>query len=270
MDHFEAQRQRLRSLFGVFFAPEVTGALLPLARPAVRLGVDGEATVRLGGAPSLPLGEPWPTWRDRPLDFLGSVDFAQLPQVPDLPDKGTVAFYYASDLPRPWGDDQGQRDAWRVLSGDLQIVEPPSGALTFPECSLQAAPFLSLPAPQEPLLQRLEGIYSGVLSVYEQLHVAWQQYIWPDDAPAHQLGGWPALVQRSVAPDCHYASTGRDPESEPLSPEETAALVDDWRLLLQLDSDQRLGWHWGEPGRVYFCTCQDDPVETAWLTLQAT
>ena len=270
MDHFEAQHQRLRSLFGVFFAPEVTGALLPLARPAVRLGTEGETTVTLGGPPLLPPGEPWPTWGDRPLDYLGSVDFDRLPHVADLPAKGTVAFYYASALPRPWGDQPGQRDAWRLYSGELREVPLPPGASTFPECSLKAAPFLSLPAPKEPFLERLEGLYSGVLPVYEQLHVAWQQHIWPDDTPAHQIGGWPLLVQRPVAADCHYASTGRDPDTAPLTHEEVSALAEEWRLILQLDSDPRLGWDWGDPGRLYFCTRRDTPLESAWMALQAT
>ncbi|GAA3950778.1 hypothetical protein GCM10023085_36820 [Actinomadura viridis] len=270
MDHFAAQRRRLRSLFGVFFAPEVTGTLLPLARPAVRLVSGGEAAVRLGGAPLLPPGEPWPVWRGRPLGHLGTVDFARLPGVPGLPGEGTFAFYYASGLPRPWGDDPGQRGAWRVYTGDLHEVEPPDGAQVFPHCALSAEPFLSLPAPQEPLLQRLESVYSGVLPVYEQLHVAWRQHIWPDDAPVHQLGGWPVLVERPVGPDCHTAATGHETGAAPLSTDELAAAAEEWRLVLQLDSDERLGWHWGEPGRVYFCARRGEPLESAWLTLQAT
>ncbi|MFD0691275.1 DUF1963 domain-containing protein [Actinomadura fibrosa] len=275
MDHFAAQLQRLRSLFGLFFAPEVTADLLPLARPALRLGLDGEVTVHLGGAPLLPPGEPWPEWNGRPLDFLGAFDFtalSELGEVPGLPATGTAAFYYASEAPRPWGDQVGQRDGWRVFTGRLQPTTAPPGASAYPSCRLGAAPFLSLPSPQEPAVRRLEQHYSGILSVYEQLHVAWSQYAWPDDMPVHQLGGWPALVQRPVGPDCQLASSGRDLGSTTvpaLSMDEEAAVAE-WRLLLQLDSDQRLGWHWGDPGRVYFCARQNQPLEQTWLTVQAT
>ncbi|MDL4771625.1 MULTISPECIES: YwqG family protein [Thermomonosporaceae] len=274
MDHFATQRQRLRSLFGVFFAPEVTGALLPLIRPALRLGADGPVTVRLGGTPLLPPDEPWPVWEGRPLDFLGAVDFAELAAlgpIAGLPAEGTAAFYYASEIPRPWGDAPGQRDGWRVFTGgDLREAEPPAGTSNYPPCPVEAAPFLSLPSPQEPVVRRLEELYSGILPVYEQLYVAWTQYAWPDDLPVHQLGGWPALVQRPVGPDCLLASTGRDAESAEMSGDEQAAAEEEWRLLLQLDSDKRLGWHWGDPGRVYFCTRDQEPLERSWLTLQAT
>jgi len=275
MDHFAVQLQRLRSLFGLFFAPEVTAVLLPLTRPALRLGVEGEVTVRLGGTPLLPAGEPWPTWDGRPLDFLGVIDFAELAgfgEIPGLPGTGTAAFYYASEAPRPWGDEAGQRDGWRVFTGRLETATAPPGASSYPECELGVAPFLSLPSPQEPVLQSLEQTYSGVLPVYEQLHAAWSQHAWPDDIPVHQLGGWPALVQRPVGPDCLFASSGRDLDaltSADLSPDDEAA-VEEWRLLLQLDSDKRLGWLWGDPGRVYFCSRDNEPLEHTWLTVQAT
>jgi hypothetical protein len=270
MDRDEAQFSMLRSLFGIFFTPEITRALLHLVRPALRLGGDGDATVRLGGRPLLPPGESWPTWRDRPLDYLGAVDFARMPCVAGLPSKGTYAFYYVNDLPRPWGDDPAQRGAWRLFGGELHEVETPPDVPSLPECPLRAAAFLSLPSPQEPIMSRLERSYVGVLPVYEELYVAWRQHVWPDNAAVHQIGGWPVIVQRPVALDCHYASTGRDMDTAPLSRGEVAAVADQWRLLLQLDSDQRLGWHWGDPGRIYFCTRQDQPLETAWLTLQAT
>ncbi|MFI0354022.1 DUF1963 domain-containing protein [Actinomadura sp. 9N407] len=265
MDHFEVQHRRLRSLFGVFFAPEVTGALLPLARPALRLTAGAEGTVRFGGTPLLPPGESWPSWQGRPLDYLGSVDFGLVPEVPGLPPKGTAAFYYTAGPPRPWGDDPDHRGAWRVFTGDLQKTDAPA----LPERTLDAEPFLSLPAPQEPLLNRIEGLYSGTLAVYEQLHAAWQQHVWPDATPVHQLGGWPALVQRPVGTDCHRASTGLEGDAS-FTIDEQVAVNEEWRLLLQLDSDDGLGWHWGDPGRLYFCTHLDSAPETAWMTLQAT
>lgn len=277
MDHFDAQRQRLRSLFGVFFAPEVLGALLSLARPALRLGGEGGVPVRFGGTPLLPPGEPWPVWDGRPLAFLGAVDFAKLTAalgpVPGLPGGGSAAFYYANGAARPWGDDPSQRDGWRVFAGDLSEVEAPPDAVACPQCLVGAAPFLSLPSPQELAIQRLEQDYPGTLAVYEQLYVSWAQHAWPDDTPVHQLGGWPALVRRPVGTDCLYASSGR-PIDLPEGglgelPEEELAEAERWRLLLQLDSDARLGWHWGDPGRVYFCTHQDQPLERTWLTVQS-
>ena len=274
MDEITVQRQRLRQLFELFLDTEMLGAVLPLARPALRLAAEGGTPVHFGGAPLLPEGEPWPQWGGRPLDFLGVIDFADLPasgDIPGVPATGAAAFYYASEVPRPWGDDADQRDGWRVFTGALERASPPPGAVVFPRTRMHAAPFLSLPSPQEPALHRLETRYPGLLAVYEQLHAVWSRHIRPGGLPAHQLGGWPALVQRPIEPDCLYASTGRalDSVGSPeLSPDEARA-AQDWRLLLQLDSDERLGWYWGDPGRVYFCGRRDDPLRETWLTVQA-
>src|SRR5690348_1023059 len=122
MDDFEAQRRRLSTFLGLLFTPEIISVLLSLARPAVRLGAGGGVPVRLGGAPLLPAAAAWPAWRGRPLDFLGAVDFTELAvfgAIPGLPLGGRAAFYYASEIPRPWGDASGQRDGWRVFTGDL-------------------------------------------------------------------------------------------------------------------------------------------------------
>ncbi|WP_433139642.1 DUF1963 domain-containing protein [Actinomadura nitritigenes] len=274
MDDFDAQRRRLSTFLGLLFTPEIISVLLSLARPAVRLGTGGGVPVRLGGAPLLPAAAAWPAWRGRPLDFLGAVDFTELAvfgAIPGLPRGGLAAFYYASEIPRPWGDASGQRDGWRVFTGDLHPAEPPPGALSYPPTELGAAPFLSLPSPQEMVVQRLERVHRGFLAEYEQLHAVWSRHV-TSEAPAHQLGGWPDLVQRPIGPDCLYASTGRplDGLDAPELSQDDLAAVDDWRLLLQLDSDHRLGWYWGDPGRVYFCSRQSDPLERAWLTVQAT
>ncbi|REE99121.1 DUF1963 domain-containing protein [Thermomonospora umbrina] len=268
MDWIVTERQRLHSLFGVYLAPEVSAAILPLARPALRLGGEGKA-VRFGGRPLLPPSAAWPRWAGRPLDFLALVDFGELAAVlqqPEVPGEGRAAFYYASRAPRPWGSRPEERDGWRVFTGDLVEADPPEGIDTTPPRTLGAAPFLSLPAPQEPVLQRVEAGYDGILSVYEQLYAAWLHHLWPDD-PVHQIGGWPVIVQRPVAADAHHASSGHD--LDVITSPNPAAPADDWCPLLQLDSDDRLGWHWGDPGRVYFCNRRSAPLEDSWLILQA-
>lgn len=251
MDWIVAERQRLHSLFKVFFGPEVTAAVLPLTRPALRLGGEGKA-VRLGGRPLLPAEADWPRWGDRPLDFLAVLDFAELSsclQLAECPGQGRAAFYYAARTPRPWGQSPEERDGWRVFTGELAEAAPPSGVELAPARSLGAVPFLSLPAPQEPAMRRVEALYEGVLPIYEQLYGAWLLHAWPDE-PVHQIGGWPVLVE------------------EPFVPAEPEGASDEWRPVLQLDSDDRLGWHWGEPGRVFF-TARSGTLDDVRLTLQA-
>src|SRR5690606_9088858 len=135
MDHFAAQYDKLRSLLSVFLGSGITSALLRLAGPALRLGARGDVPVELGGPPVLPPGEPWPRWNGRPLDFLGAIDFTDLAvfgEIRGVPSSGKAAFYYASDVPRPWGDAIDQREGWRVFTGDLREAVPPPGAVNYP------------------------------------------------------------------------------------------------------------------------------------------
>src|SRR5690606_3255919 len=196
MDHFAAQYDRPRSLLAAFLPPQITDVLLRLAGPALRLAGRGEVPADRGGAPVLPPGEPWPSWSGRPLHILGAIYFHGLAtsvRIAAIPASGRTAIYYATGPPRPWGDDAGQCDGWRILPGDHQEPKPPLAVLTYPRTRLYATPYLSLPSPHEPVMRRLEAAHSGLLPVYEQLQAAWSRHLWSKDVPAHQLGGWPAL-----------------------------------------------------------------------------
>jgi uncharacterized protein YwqG len=58
----------------------------------------------------------------------------------------------------------------------------------------------------------------------------------------HQLCGAPQEVQSGLFRTCQLASHGDDPVAK------------DWRLLLQIDSDEDgPGWMWGDNGCLYFC-----------------
>jgi hypothetical protein len=285
MDWFVTQCDQLRGMFRAFFPVAIIEAIMSLARPALRLSSGpAEARSRLGGPPVLPAGTPWPTWGDRPLDFVGVIDFGELASalwLPELPGAGTAAFYYATGLPRPWGDDPAQTAGWRVLPG----ARVPAGPATLPEIRLGASPFVSLPSPHEPALRPIGAAAIGAAATYSELYASWARFTWGDE-PRHQTGGWPVVVQRAVWRDCALAAAGHPLDAmTPLIADPAPAEVDcqlgsvpaaaaDWRLLLQLDSDDRLGWRWGEKGCVYFSARAADvrsgALDRSWLILQAT
>jgi hypothetical protein len=294
MDWFATQCDQLRAMFGEFFASRVTEAIMSLVRPALRLSSDLPAErSRLGGQPVLPAGQPWPTWDGRPLDFLGVIDFAELASMlwlPELPGMGTAAFYYVTEMPRPWGDDPTQSDGWRVLlnagtpadrpatsssgsagSSSLQELRP--GPATPLAQRLGAAPFVSLPSPHEPALWPIAADVDAFPEVYPQLYESWASFTW-GSAPRHQAGGWPMVVQRAFWRDCALAAAGQSPDERGLGGADAIQAERDWRLLLQLDSDGRFGWHWGETGFVYFSARAADvrsgALDRSWLILQAT
>jgi uncharacterized protein YwqG len=93
----------------------------------------------------------------------------------------------------------------------------------------------------------------------------------------HRCGGNPHEIQGDMRLECQLVTNGlycgdpsgyQDPRRKLLEP--GAA---DWELLLQIDSDpDRLGWLWGDNGRVYFWLRRQDlatlDCENAWAILQ--
>jgi uncharacterized protein YwqG len=98
-----------------------------------------------------------------------------------------------------------------------------------------------------------------------------------EDEPIHRCGGHPQEIQGDMRLECQLVTNGiycgdpsgyQDPRRAVL--ERGAA---DWHLLLQVDSDEkRLGWMWGDAGRVYFWARRQDIEATefggAWAVLQ--
>jgi uncharacterized protein YwqG len=94
----------------------------------------------------------------------------------------------------------------------------------------------------------------------------------------HSFGGWPNLIQAPMELECQLVTHGiyvggpeayADPRAAGLS---RGAV--DWRLLLQLDSDDGLNWMWGDAGMLYFSCREQDMAEgkfdRSWTILQCT
>ena len=91
------------------------------------------------------------------------------------------------------------------------------------------------------------------------------------------MGGFPNPVQGDAMElECQLASNGIY-AGEPSANEEprAKALADgagDWRLLLQVDSDDSLNVMWGDAGILYFWIREQDArarrFDRAWLVLQ--
>jgi uncharacterized protein YwqG len=100
-----------------------------------------------------------------------------------------------------------------------------------------------------------------------------------DDQPdqvIHRLLGHPDPVQGDMQLECQLASSGiycgdarsqHDPRAAALG-----AGAAEWRLLLQIDSDQDAGMLWGDVGRIYYWIRAQDlaarRLDQAWLILQ--
>jgi uncharacterized protein YwqG len=280
----------LRKLFG-FGTPrrtklpprDVVELTRDLVKPGVRLlrasqSIDTPRS-HLGGAPILPTSVPWPSKEGTPLDFLAQIDLAELQQevaLEWLPSNGKLLFFYDCEL-QPWGFDPKDRGGWAVLHtpGDSPAVGPttrPAPArISLERTAIAFRRIDSFPSAGRTEIEELR-LTDPELERYDELCDLPYR-----DRPWHQIGGYPAPEQSDAMElECQLASNGvscgdvgteNDPRFVELSP--GAA---DWRLLLQLDSDDDLGVMWGDLGRIYFFVREEDAragrFQDAWLVLQ--
>lgn len=255
--------------------------LAPAESPADEL-TDAPAASRIGGAPDLAPDLAWPTRDGRPLSFLAQLDCAALRAAGAsdwLPETGLLLFFY--DLvDQPWGYDPAHRGGWAVLHDPRgpavaahpvpDGAEPEDGGCPDPT-PLAATPMRSLPGPR-----RLNGALADDdeegADRFADLRIEPFR-----GGPFHQVEGWPNAVQQDhMEWECALASSGlscgdgeayRSPEGLALRPRGA-----EWRLLLQLDSDEERGMVWVDDGRLYFWIREEDARagrwDAAWMILQ--
>lgn len=239
---------------------------------------------KFGGHPDLPPGLEWPERRGERLAFLAQINLAELADLNhcgDLPDAGMLYFFWDADAcPGVYSSDS--RDAGAVLfyeqNQGLIRAERPSDLvpnLLFPAAGVDGAAGWLLPGALR---------WSGELDHWEELD-DWDDEDEEDDeddeddadAPAGEVGerydamldelnatlfgdrdsavplppqhvllGHPASDQDDLAPACVELS--REPSAE-----------EEWRLLLQVDSDASgTRWMFGDGGRVCFMIREAD------------
>jgi uncharacterized protein YwqG len=273
----ELLRGELRMLAERHLGAELADRIVELARPSVRLvRTTAGSMSRLGGDPVLPPGTPWPHWRDRPLSFLALIDVSEIPLdgFPDSP--RLLNFFYDAERQRAWGYRPRHAGGWRVLGADIGdgwLTRPPEGALRFEARALGPERTLTIPGWEENVLADLS---KEDQDRFDALTDAWRELTGPVGEPDHLVGGWPNLIQAPLWEQAQLASNGLEiGHSHGYSGKQAAALRDgigNWRLLLQLDSDDDLKWAWGDFGRLYFVITEDDlrtgEFGRTWMVLQ--
>lgn len=259
--------------------PDLEKLAIPALHLVTREEVDSFS--KLGGLPNLPEGIDWPSWKGRSLAFLCQIDLAALPQPPvmaDLPESGYLYFFYDQEQ-STWGFDPADRGSWRVIYS-LHPPAPTSRAAPpdlddeglFFERGMEFRSIASLPDPQRLTLnaqgEEEDEIAERILEAKDTLF---------QGRPQHQIGGYPSVVQNdSMEFECQLAANGvycGDPSGyEDPRVAELAAGVSDWRLLLQLDTDDEIGMMWGDCGLLYFWLREKDlqrlDFQQTWMILQ--
>lgn len=251
-------------------------ALVRLTRPSIRLRAElsdeaniGIGETKLGGHPDLPLGFEWPSYGGAPQSFIAQVNLAEtgahdLDAV--LPQTGLLSFFYDS-AQSVWGFDPKQDGAWAVhyTPDTAQLVRreppcdlPPEGLFDArrlrPSSELTYAPW--------------EFSEIGALNLTRDQLFALPDVSEADERTIHRLLGHPDPIQGDMQLECQLVAHGlycgdssgyNDPRRAELAPGAVQ-----WRLLLQVDSDDGVGMMWGDVGRIYYWMHEDDLAARNW------
>lgn len=267
----EAGLGRVASQLTDALEPSVSIQTAPLADDAIPVGAS-----KFGGQPDVPVDFEWPLWNGAPLSFLGQINLANITQyacTAALPPTGLLSFFYDPEQ-STWGFDPKDRGSWSVRltsNSDLQRATFPAGLpdhARYTPCQLTFSDSMTPISWQSDTIEKLE-LSDEELDLYMDLMES-------EDSLRHHLFGLPQEVQNEMQLKCQLVSNGiycgdlegyEDTRVPMLKP--GAA---DWRLLLQIDSDDNAGWMWGDSGRLYFWITNDSlqsrKFENIWMILQ--
>lgn len=234
---------------------------------------------KIGGRPDLPWDFDWPYYQGVPLHFIAQINCEHMPKLDNslLPETGMLSFFYDA-IEQPWGHDPYDRGKWRVFyfqdlnrferkSEPEEIQEEGSFAALAVDYVVQT----TLPSWRSLHIKRL-ALDTKESELYWDLREKVEEYNGNGDI-IHKVYGHPDNIQGDMLMDCQVAGNGihwgsvNDSNRESL---EAAAVS--WKLLLQIDSDERTGMMWGDGGRIYFMIKEEDlknaNFDKVWLVLQ--
>jgi len=257
-----------------------------LTKPSIRLYTTpaGENNIsigasRIGGVPDVPPDFKWPERKEVPQSFIAQIYLDEVHPYDTngaLPSSGMLWFFYDAKQ-ETYGADPADRGGWRVIFSDnytgLQRTAVPANlpaGSQFKACSIRFANEITLS--QQPNLEIPHFDWTDdEVKKYETLLSTFPN---PDDHAAlhNRLLGNPETIQDDMRLECQLASHGvtdiKDPRAAELS---KGALA--WQLLLQIDTDERIGMRWGNAGMIYYWITGSDlqkhDFDDAWLVLQS-
>ena len=259
------------------------------ARPTVFVATESSSqkkpalgASRIGGDPDLPAGLPWPLREGRPLSFLAQFRLEDLSGFEPqglLPARGQLYFFYDA-VECPWGFDPKHRGGWKVFHSAAPTLVPSAAPKSLAEsgrfgpCTVRFEAGSTLPSVHSGYVHSL-GLSDDEVDAYVELEQKVGGPVAPGDG-CHRFFGHPDQVQGDMEDECQFVSNGiycggsdyyDDPRAAALQPG-----AKDWRLLLQIDSDDRAGMMWGDLGMLYFWIREQDlrsgSFEEVWTVLQ--
>jgi len=283
--------------------------LAELARPTIFVKIQEEGSPvktfsAFGGDPEMPPDLEWPSDDSgQVLSFLAQFEMSEIhafDQQNLMPLDGRLWFFYECNE-QPWGFDPKHKSGWRVIyhqtANDCVVRIPPrrnTESLVkqgFME-SLKSLARVNRepPGPMRLSCNRIKFEYSVSMPFYDSASIDalgltkeevdhytdwWLNYT--DDDVIAQILGYPRPIQNvDMETDCQLVSNGiyigdlagrQSPQAR-----ELLAHPNDWLLLLQIDSSEKLDIMWGDAGTLYFWIREKDlrkaEFGNVWTILQ--
>jgi uncharacterized protein YwqG len=246
------------------------------AQRCVRLVGGSGGRSSLGGTPNI--AGPWPRYAGRPLSVIAQLDLEELRAAggPDwLPREGRLLFFYEVEY-SGWGINSGDLGCFAVRHElDAARLEPPPEDLAehgrWPPYPVTFISDFSKPDPE-----RLDVNWRDLSKKEERALDAALEAMAPAE-PAHHIGGYPDAIQNEgMELECQTITSGmawpEKAKSAGSAPSNRSGGITEWRLLLQLDTDNDAGMMWGDTGRLYFWVREQDAragdFSRVWMILQ--
>ena len=237
-----------------------------MVQPCLRLAAGGGGRSRLGGGPEMT--GPWPRYEGRPLSLVAQLQLEEVRAAggPDwLPAAGRLLFFY-----------EFEHGAWGLAPEDLGSFavrwETGVAAPATPPADLTEGQFADFPVTfttdrSFPDAERLDIDWRNLSRKEDRALEVALEAMAPAE-PVHQIGGYACAIQGDqMDVECQKINQRLHPADEAAG--DGAA---DWRLLLQIDTDEAAGMMWGDTGRIYFWIREQDAragdFGKAWMILQ--
>jgi len=234
---------------------------------------------RIGGVPDVPPGFTWPDWKGVPQSFIAQLYLEEVHPYDihgALPSRGMLWFFYDANQ-ETYGADPADLGGWRVIfSDDYAGLQRTAGPVNLPAesqfkaCSVSFASEITLS--QQPQFEIADFDWTDEeIQKYETLLATFPD---PDDHTAvhNQLLGNPQTIQDDMRLECQLASHGVTDMNDPRVAELSKG-AKEWQLLLQIDTDERIGMRWGDAGMIYFWIIGFDlkahSFDRTWLVSQS-
>lgn len=211
----------------------------------------------------------------RPLSFIAQVNLseaASFDQEDLLPKTGLLYFFYSAEQ-EAWGFDYQDKTKFKVIYWDgdfsrLTRIEFPDNLpddARYKPCYVEMKTEISLPFYGHDAYEGFDGVEGD--SFWDEVFV---------DGNLNKLLGYSDNIQNEMELECELVTNGlycgdgsayNDPKAKMLEPN-----AKNWRLLLQIDSNEECGMMWGDVGRLYFWIKKDDlqngNFDQSWFCLQ--